>query len=57
LTFLQKIRDAIHGADRMIVVIGPKAVTSDYVRAEWQPVASFIVPARRSFITEEFDGI
>ncbi len=36
LTFLQEIRDAIHGADRMVVVIGPKAVTSDYVRAEWQ---------------------
>jgi tetratricopeptide (TPR) repeat protein len=36
LTFLQEIRDAIHGADRIVVVIGPKAVTSDYVRAEWQ---------------------
>lgn len=36
LTFLQEIRDAIHGVDRMVVVIGPKAVTSDYVRAEWQ---------------------
>jgi len=36
LTFLQEIRDAIHGPNRMVVVIGPKAVTSDYVRAEWQ---------------------
>jgi hypothetical protein len=36
LTFLQVIRDAIHGADRLVVVIGPKAVTSDHIRAEWQ---------------------
>ena len=36
LTFLQEIRDAIHACDRMLVVIGPLAVTSDYVRAEWQ---------------------
>ncbi|MHB8626803.1 MAG: NB-ARC domain-containing protein [Aggregatilineales bacterium] len=36
LTFLQEIRDAIDAADRLILVIGPKAVTSEYVRAEWQ---------------------
>ena len=28
LTFLQEIRDAIHGADRMVVVIGPNAAFS-----------------------------
>jgi hypothetical protein len=36
LTFLQEIREAIRNAERVIVVIGPKAVKSDYVRAEWQ---------------------
>jgi len=36
LTFLQEIRDAIDSADRLILVVGPKAVESDYVSAEWQ---------------------
>ena len=35
LTFLQEIRDAITAHDRLVLVVGPKAVTSDYVRAEW----------------------
>ncbi len=35
LTFLQEIRDAITARDRFVLVVGPKAVTSDYVRAEW----------------------
>ena len=36
LTFLQEIRDAIDSADRLILIVGPKAVESDYVSAEWQ---------------------
>ena len=36
LTFHQEIRDAIAGRDRLILVVGPKAVTSDYVTQEWQ---------------------
>ena len=36
LTFLQEIRDAIRAHSRLVVVIGPAAVSSDYVRAEWQ---------------------
>lgn len=36
LTFLQEVRDAIRGCDRLILVIGPAAVRSDYVRSEWQ---------------------
>jgi len=36
LTFLQELRDAIEGSDRLIAVIGPNAVKSDYVRAEWE---------------------
>ncbi len=35
LTFLQEIRDAITARDRLVFVVGPKAVASDYVRAEW----------------------
>jgi hypothetical protein len=33
--FLQELRDAIAKAERLILVIGPRAVTSDYVRFEW----------------------
>lgn len=36
LTFLQEIRDAIDHADRLLLVAGPGAFTSDYVRDEWQ---------------------
>jgi hypothetical protein len=36
LTFLQEIREAIDGVDRLIAVLGPGAARSDYVRAEWQ---------------------
>src|SRR3954447_17206296 len=36
LTFLQEIRDAIAAAERVILVAGPAALASEYVRAEWQ---------------------
>lgn len=36
LTFLQEIRDAIDATDRLILVVGPDAIESEYVRAEWQ---------------------
>lgn len=36
LTFLQEIRDAVRASDRLVVVLGPAAVRSEYVRAEWQ---------------------
>jgi len=35
-TFFQEIRDAIASVDRLLLVIGPKAVQSDYVRVERQ---------------------
>jgi hypothetical protein len=51
LTFLQEIRDAIHACERVVVVIGPNALRSDYVRAEWQHAlaeAKVVVPLLRS---------
>ncbi len=36
LSFLQEIRDAIRARDRLLVVLGPSAIASEYVRAEWQ---------------------
>src|SRR5690606_36204112 len=36
LTFLQEIRDAIDWSDRLLLVAGPGAFTSEYVRDEWQ---------------------
>ena len=35
LTFYQEIRDAIAALDRLVLVVGPKAVASDYVKQEW----------------------
>lgn len=49
-TFLQELRDAIEGSDRLIAVIGPNAVKSDYVRAEWEHALLFsrgVVPILR----------
>jgi WD40 repeat protein len=36
MTFLQEIRDAIDTSERLILVVGPGALQSDYVRAEWR---------------------
>jgi len=36
LTFFQEIRDAIASCDRLLLVIGPKAIASDYVTQEWK---------------------
>jgi len=36
LTFLHEIRDAISSCDRLILVLGPGAVRSKYVQAEWR---------------------
>jgi hypothetical protein len=50
LTFLQEIREAIRKAERIIVIIGPEAVRSDYVRAEWQAAlveSKVVVPVLR----------
>ncbi|RZB30894.1 MAG: hypothetical protein AEth_00848 [Candidatus Argoarchaeum ethanivorans] len=49
-TFLQELRDAVEGSDRLIAVIGPNAVRSDYVRAEWEHALLFsrgVVPILR----------
>jgi hypothetical protein len=40
LAFAEEIREAIHNSDRVVVVIGPQALRSDYVRAEWQAALS-----------------
>jgi WD40 repeat protein len=36
LTFHQEIRDAVTACDRLILIIGPNAITSDYVTQEWR---------------------
>jgi hypothetical protein len=50
LTFLQEVRDAVEKSDRLIAVIGPAAVKSDYVLSEWQHAMVFakgVVPLLR----------
>lgn len=44
LTFLQEIRDAIDTADNMLLILGPSAIQSDYVKAEWQYALSICKP-------------
>jgi tetratricopeptide (TPR) repeat protein len=44
LTFLQEIRDAINARERFLLIIGPKAVTSDYVVAEWRHALTYGKP-------------
>ena len=41
LTFLKEIRDEIDRRDCIILVVGPKAVKSDYVNSEWQHALTF----------------
>ena len=36
LTFYQEIRDVISAYDRLVLVVGPNTVTSDYVAQEWR---------------------
>ena len=36
LTFHQEIRDAVAARDRLVLVVGPHAAASDYVRQEWK---------------------
>src|SRR5579872_4249106 len=36
LTFLQEIRDIIATCDRLVLIIGPGAINSDYVEQEWR---------------------
>jgi hypothetical protein len=51
LSFLEEIRRAIDEVDRVVVVIGPRAVTSEYVRAEWlyaMSVDKLVVPILRA---------
>ncbi|MGA7412571.1 MAG: NB-ARC domain-containing protein [Bryobacteraceae bacterium] len=36
LTFLHEIAEAIGAADRLLLIVSPNAVSSEYVRAEWQ---------------------
>jgi hypothetical protein len=41
LTFLQVIRDHIDQSERLIAIVGPAALASDYVRAEWEHARLF----------------
>jgi hypothetical protein len=56
LTFVQEIRDAIEAHDRMVVVVGPDALTSAYVEAEWRyalEAAKVVIPVVLSLPPDE----
>jgi tetratricopeptide (TPR) repeat protein len=49
-TFLQELRDAIIESERLLLVIGPEAHASDYVRWEWEyalQICKPVVPVLR----------
>jgi hypothetical protein len=49
-TFLQEIRDAIERVERVIAVVGPRALESEYVQVEWAHALLFskaVVPVLR----------
>lgn len=41
LTFLHEILEAIDASERFLLVLGPRATTSDYVIAEWQHAVTY----------------
>lgn len=48
--FLQEIRDEISRSDRVLLVVGPAAINSPYVRAEWEHAVLFskaVIPLLR----------
>jgi NB-ARC domain/TIR domain len=50
LTFTQEIRDAIDRANRLLLIVGPSALTSAYVQSEWRHALLFaksVVPLLR----------
>lgn len=56
LTFHQEIADALRARDRLVLVAGPKAVRSDYVRQEWRwalELDKIVVPILRLGNVEE----
>src|SRR4051794_37525696 len=36
LTFMEEIRRAVDAAQRVLIVLGPASLASEYVRSEWQ---------------------
>lgn len=44
LSFLTEIREAINRSDKLLLVLGPEAIASDYVQAEWQYALSICLP-------------
>jgi WD40 repeat protein len=44
LAFTQEIRTAIDESDRLLLIIGPDAIRSDYVKAEWEYAAGLCKP-------------
>lgn len=56
LTFHQEIADAIRARDRLVLVAGPKAALSDYVRQEWRwalELDKMVIPILRLGNVEE----
>jgi hypothetical protein len=49
-TFLQELRDAIEDSDRLIAVIGPNAVTSDYKNLDHKSHAVAVAQLKKRYV-------
>ena len=57
LTFIQEIRDAISARDRLVLVVGPDALASEYVEVEWRWVPDFGKPVTPVLRLGEYDTL
>ncbi|MEI6502002.1 MAG: toll/interleukin-1 receptor domain-containing protein, partial [Armatimonadota bacterium] len=57
LTFLQEIRDAISARDRLVLVVGPDALASEYVEAEWRWAFDFGKPVNPVLRLGDYDTL
>jgi len=56
-TFLESIANAIAQCDRLILVCGPGAFASEYVRAEWQHALSRCIPIKPLLYKGEYNEL
>ena len=57
LAFHQEIGDAIRARDRLVLVVGPAAVRSDYVAQEWRWAMQFDKAVNPILRLGDFDGV
>lgn len=55
--FTQAIGDAIRGSVRLLLVVGPRSIASQYCRGEWQKALAECVPVLPLLRLGDYDSI